>query len=410
VKGRFPAKVHFLKKFEKLDLSPFDEDFDPDGDDDAEEKEGEGGEEEGRRNGAGAVGTGELTPAGERRIRNKIRIEKRKGYQLPDPNSNRQKKKLRKQLLAEGKDPNSLEFQKALATTTEEDEEEKSGEEKEKEAISPVVTSNANPHHLSLRNPLVPKGFVRPVQPFEEVILSPYVGYYSCAVDESRPQNEKYRVSFASSSVSSEEFWISCPLTVLSYREGIHGCSSTGKQSLSRFRCLGYDERTNTSLIECKPYTGRTHQLRLHLQLIGNPIANDPCYGGELFYNNQTKKDLALKVLQKIQASSDHRPLSKLPHINQLTSEYSVETQREAEDNHQLLEQQSEQQQKRLSLSKAENQSTTTQWTIDVLKSINNYNEEIKEIDIENQMKTSPYFFKPAPNETNDEFLIKTCK
>jgi 23S rRNA-/tRNA-specific pseudouridylate synthase len=26
--------------------------------------------------------------------------------------------------------------------------------------------------------------------------------------------------------------------------------------------------------------TGRTHQIRLHLQLIGFPIANDPNYGG----------------------------------------------------------------------------------------------------------------------------------
>ncbi len=30
--------------------------------------------------------------------------------------------------------------------------------------------------------------------------------------------------------------------------------------------------------------TGRTHQIRLHLQLIGLPIANDPCYGGILHY------------------------------------------------------------------------------------------------------------------------------
>lgn len=28
---------------------------------------------------------------------------------------------------------------------------------------------------------------------------------------------------------------------------------------------------------------GRTHQLRLHLQWLGHPIANDPCYGGALF-------------------------------------------------------------------------------------------------------------------------------
>jgi len=41
-----------------------------------------------------------------------------------------------------------------------------------------------------------------------------------------------------------------------------------------------YPER-NETLVKCKPVTGRTHQIRLHLQSIGHPISNDICYGGE---------------------------------------------------------------------------------------------------------------------------------
>ena len=35
-----------------------------------------------------------------------------------------------------------------------------------------------------------------------------------------------------------------------------------------------------TSLVLCRPQTGRTHQIRQHLQSLGYPIANDPMYGG----------------------------------------------------------------------------------------------------------------------------------
>ena len=38
-------------------------------------------------------------------------------------------------------------------------------------------------------------------------------------------------------------------------------------------------ERDET-LVSCFPITGRTHQIRLHLQGIGHPIVNDICYGG----------------------------------------------------------------------------------------------------------------------------------
>ena len=37
---------------------------------------------------------------------------------------------------------------------------------------------------------------------------------------------------------------------------------------------------TNTALVLCEPLTGRTHQIRVHLQLLGHPIANDLKYGG----------------------------------------------------------------------------------------------------------------------------------
>ena len=34
------------------------------------------------------------------------------------------------------------------------------------------------------------------------------------------------------------------------------------------------------SLVACRPLTGRTHQIRAHLQHVGHPIVNDIAYGG----------------------------------------------------------------------------------------------------------------------------------
>ncbi|CCD22832.1 uncharacterized protein NDAI_0A06780 [Naumovozyma dairenensis CBS 421] len=42
------------------------------------------------------------------------------------------------------------------------------------------------------------------------------------------------------------------------------------------FKRISYDGQT--SLVKCKPLTGRQHQIRVHLQYLGFPIANDPIY------------------------------------------------------------------------------------------------------------------------------------
>lgn len=44
---------------------------------------------------------------------------------------------------------------------------------------------------------------------------------------------------------------------------------------------MSYDAKRDQSVVHCKPQTGRTHQLRVHLQYIGYPIANDPLYSQE---------------------------------------------------------------------------------------------------------------------------------
>ncbi|MSU61526.1 MAG: RluA family pseudouridine synthase [Pedosphaera sp.] len=52
---------------------------------------------------------------------------------------------------------------------------------------------------------------------------------------------------------------------------------SMGKEAETSFRVV--ESRAGHTLVEAHPFTGRTHQIRLHLQASGHPIVGDPMYG-----------------------------------------------------------------------------------------------------------------------------------
>eukprot|EP00599_Poterioochromonas_sp_BG-1_P012954 CAMPEP_0173164294 /NCGR_PEP_ID=MMETSP1105-20130129/20480_1 /TAXON_ID=2985 /ORGANISM="Ochromonas sp., Strain BG-1" /LENGTH=558 /DNA_ID=CAMNT_0014084613 /DNA_START=154 /DNA_END=1826 /DNA_ORIENTATION=+ len=310
VKGRFPNRIEQLKRWETVDLAPYQDDYE-------KEKEKERWRNDPRNdNSAGAV------------------KKNNKNNNNNNNNSNKSNKKRKFQ----------SEEENGEGTKVEEGEGDGEGS-----ALAP--------------------GVVRRVESFEEVIAAPLTGYVVNPVDYESPRNQRYRTIFPHA--DSQEYWVSCSLDVISFREGIHACCSDGKPSLSRFRLLAYDE----ALIECQPYTGRTHQLRLHLWLCGNSIANDPCYGGELFYGNQTRRDVAIEAMKVLEQNRQHRPLSKMPHLHQIASK---------EDELLLALQRNEQQ--RVEMEKLAQKAQL-------------------EKDGGRDFKVEPY-----PDETEDEFLVRTCR
>ena len=99
------------------------------------------------------------------------------------------------------------------------------------------------------------------------------------------------------------------PIMQISPKLGLNRARASGKEARTIFKCLAYyppqrqiseddpppeDTRTEKeklrdahrpwkaksgySIVRCLPLTGRTHQLRVHLQYLGHPIANDPIY------------------------------------------------------------------------------------------------------------------------------------
>lgn len=55
--------------------------------------------------------------------------------------------------------------------------------------------------------------------------------------------------------------------------------SNVGKESSTLIKPLAYNEQINQTLVEAIPYTGRQHQIRVHLDSIGHRIVGDPIYG-----------------------------------------------------------------------------------------------------------------------------------
>ena len=51
-----------------------------------------------------------------------------------------------------------------------------------------------------------------------------------------------------------------------------------GKHAVTHYKVL--EDFLYTSLVECKLETGRTHQIRVHLKHLGNPLFSDDFYGG----------------------------------------------------------------------------------------------------------------------------------
>ena len=61
-----------------------------------------------------------------------------------------------------------------------------------------------------------------------------------------------------------------------------------GKEAQTFFTTL--ERFPKHALVEAKPVTGRTHQIRIHLSLLGTPILGDITYGGEQLFLSTIKR------------------------------------------------------------------------------------------------------------------------
>lgn len=76
-----------------------------------------------------------------------------------------------------------------------------------------------------------------------------------------------------------DEIEVDQPLECINHKISLWQIRESGKPSKTLFKRLSYNG--TSSVVQCIPFTGRTHQLRVHLQYLGHPILNDPLYFNE---------------------------------------------------------------------------------------------------------------------------------
>lgn len=90
---------------------------------------------------------------------------------------------------------------------------------------------------------------------------------------------------------------------ILKQDDGISKISKAGKPAQTWFNSLK-SYRFHT-LVECRPITGRMHQIRLHLSTLKASITGDEQYGGKPFYLSSVKRAFNLKK------TTEEQPLMK---------------------------------------------------------------------------------------------------
>jgi tRNA pseudouridine32 synthase/23S rRNA pseudouridine746 synthase len=97
-----------------------------------------------------------------------------------------------------------------------------------------------------------------------------------------RRQVEKCYVAVVAGRVEEDEGVIELPLITDWPRRPLQKVDhALGKPAVTRFRTLGYSSTTDTTRVELRPITGRSHQLRVHMQQLGHPILGDRLYASE---------------------------------------------------------------------------------------------------------------------------------
>jgi len=148
------------------------------------------------------------------------------------------------------------------------------------------------------------------------------------------------------------------PMLQISPKLGLNGVRANGKEARTVFRRLAYyppkrqygpnrkmqnlslDEarsyedglpwknKEGYSIVRCLPLTGRTHQLRVHLQFLGHPISNDPIYCnqkvfGQSLGKGNTAADDDESIIERLSKMGKSEVAEAVAYHDEMVDEYN---------------------------------------------------------------------------------------
>lgn len=107
----------------------------------------------------------------------------------------------------------------------------------------------------------------------------------------------------------------------------------TGKESLTIIKPIKYNPKRDISLVEAIPYTGRQHQIRVHLYSIGHRILGDPIYG----VDDETAEEYLCKKIDEKKRYEKTKSYRLWLHANYLEFNYNNTTYKLFSKNSEIL-------------------------------------------------------------------------
>lgn len=122
------------------------------------------------------------------------------------------------------------------------------------------------------------------------------------------------------------------PLLQISPKLGLNRVRASGKSARTVFRRMAYypesSDSEGYSIVRCLPLTGRTHQIRVHLQFLGHPISNDPIYSNQRVFGanlgaNCASGDDDESVMERLSRMGKQEVAEAVAYHDEMVDEYN---------------------------------------------------------------------------------------